>query len=298
VDEPTSVVDEPTVTETRALSYDDPSRTWHQVTGLLVDIATGNGASSRWGIDTNFARGGGNVVKWVGSKWQTTAGRGLRIALLGGPDNDQDGFSDTYLPWVINDQGRLYRATDTSGNTWVQVPDIAPGITFRDIGGGGGSATAPRRMWAAGSDGFAYLYLSESAGWMRVGSNSPTGVVIVSAGPHCRPNNNDVMALTSLGEVWYSGNDGWWRMGSYANPRRTDISAGFPVNGSVGGFLNSVMAVGRSESGSEGVTAWMTWTPAFQPLHSPAGVPIAVASDCERSRVWVVMDNHTVWYGE
>ena len=120
------------------MSFSDPTRTWHGVTGLLKDIATGNGASSRWGIDTNDGPGGYRVVKWSGSSWAATNGRGVRIALEGVGDANGDWHSDTFIPWVVTREGHLFRATSTAGNAWVLQPDLPNGVLAVDIGGGSG----------------------------------------------------------------------------------------------------------------------------------------------------------------
>lgn len=100
----------PTSEEMSAVTGSDPTRRWHPVTGILRDIATGNGPSSRWGIDTNCndAAGGCRIVRWSGSGWVPTTGRGHRIAL-------RRNSNGAYFPWVVNAQYMIFRATDTLG---------------------------------------------------------------------------------------------------------------------------------------------------------------------------------------
>ena len=315
--------DDPKTEEVRALTQTDPSRTWHAVTGLLRDIATANGPSSRWGVDTNFGQNsfgqsGNRVVKWSGDRWAATAGRGVRIALRGTGDADLDGVSGSFVPWVVTSDGRIWRATDTSGSAWVRMPDLSDGVTARDIGGGG--SINNMTMWCAGSDGRVYLFVDGENRWRplsRTGAGfplsiAPTNVVRVAGPVRMSPGSlylYEVVALTYLGEVWaylLNSSEGWVRLDTGAEFFRTDVASEASLAElNLQRFLTSTM-VTTSQPGSHTPVQsfnadrggfWSTGAYAVGgvPISS---TPIAISSDVDRHRVWIVTADSHVYYGE
>lgn len=300
--------DEPTEVEVRAVTATDPTRIWHRVTGFLMDIAVANGPPSRWGIDTNAGPGGFRVVKWSGSQWAATNGRGIRIALKGTGDANGDASSDVFVPWIINSDGHIFRATSSSGAAWEGVPDPAPGVTAVDIGSG---PPAPNmQMWAAGSDGRVYEFDDVFQRWFRWAdaSDVPRNVIRVS-GPSVGVGFDTVFALTSLGEVWAFTRDATWkRVGTDTDNLRTDVAARIMALEPGNGFMHSIMVTSskannqvRTYQGDGGAGVFVGTGP-YVVLDFPPGAipthPIAVSAERERNRVWIVTADHRVYYGE
>jgi hypothetical protein len=314
-------VDEPASPEVRALTATSPTRTWRQVTGLLFDIATANGPPSRWGIDTNFGQNsfgqvGFRVVKWSGDRWAATNGRGVRIALKGTGDANGDGISDVFVPWVVTNDGRIWRANNTSGSSWTQLPELNFGVTAVDVGSGG--PVVNMTMYSAGSDGHVYQFFEQSNQWLSF-STSPTNVIRVS-GPirtdrGTANDDEDVMVLTSVGEVWafLTSRVIWTRLGSETSSARTDLSAEgtLELASFSDGFLNSIMVTSSKPGDSNAVRTFQherfrvagtgdyVGTGPYTAGGAPIGsAPIAVSSDVDHHRVWIVTANNRVYYGE
>ena len=309
---------ESTVEKVSPLTATDPVRKWYQVTGLLTDIATANGAASRWGIDTNWGPGGFRVVKWSGSQWAATSGRGVRIALKGTGDANQDDISDVFVPWVVTSDGHINRATSSAGNAWVAVPDLPAGVFAIDIGSG--SPATDMRMWAVGNNGRVYEF--DGSQW-SINPNSPTDAIRVSGPVRGHQTwGKQVLVLTSLGRVCaltqVNGQERWVDPGLFLeNPddRRNDISAAVSLDQAYWqtgwGFMSSIMVTSSKAGESNYVRTWdptpggggFFWTgpykfnvPGLQ-LTIPAP-PMAVSSDVDRNRVWIVTTDHRVYYGE
>jgi hypothetical protein len=312
---------EPATEEAEALTVTDPTRTWRQVTGLLFDIATANGPPSRWGIDTNFGQtsfgqSGCRVVKWSGDKWAATAGRGARIALKGTGDVNGDGISDVFVPWVVTSDGQVWKANNTSGSSWTRLPELNFGVTAVDIGSGGPSPNMT--MWSVGSDGHVYRFFEESNQWHALWA-SPTGVIRVSGPVRTQdsPSADDaVMVLTSAGDVWWFHSHWltpWNKLGSQTSTFRTDVSAESTLTHAAldDGFFSSIMVTSSRLGDSNRVRTFQherfrqpgvgdyvgtgPYTAGGTPINS---VPIAVSSDVDRHRVWIVTANNRVYYGE
>jgi hypothetical protein len=315
--------DDPTTEEVRALTATDPSRTWRGVTGLLRDIATANGPSSRWGIDTSFGQNifgqsGNRVVRWSGDRWVATAGRGARIALRGTGDANLDGISDVFVPWVVTSDGRIWRATDTSGNVWIRMPELSAGVTARDIGSGGAVGNN-MAMWSAGSDGRVYQFFDAENQWRPMVTSPfgeplsilPTNVLRVAGPVRMYPGQPqiEVVALTYLGEVWAffpNSRAGWTRLDTGAEFFRTDVSSEASMTQFFRDrFLTSTMVTTSQPGDHTPVQAFNTDRGGFWSTgpYSVGGVPIsstpiAVSSDVDRHRVWIVTADTHVYYGE
>jgi len=309
--------DDPTTVEVRAVTDKSPVRTWRAVTGLLRDIATANGAASRWGIDTNIGSSttgpsGYRVVKWSGDRWAATAGRGARIALRGTGDANLDGISDVFVPWVVTTSGYIWRANDTSGNTWTRVANLRFDVSAVDIGSSGPAANMT--MWSAGSDGRIYRFLDQVGQWSPV-TGAPTNVIRVAGPVRTLPGDTpiELMALTSAGEVWAllpSGAVPWTRLPGGADPGRTDVSweADLELLGHRDGFLTSMMVTSSAPGDNNRVVTFRPdgfFSPAFVETgpYTVGGVPIpsfpiAVSPDVDRHRAWIVTADNRVYYGE
>jgi hypothetical protein len=301
--------DEPTIEEVRAVTSIDATRHWHGVTGLLKDIATANGPSSRWGIDTNSGTDGFRVVKWSGSQWAATPGRGIRIALQGRGDTNHDDISDTFIPWVVTSSGHIKRATDPTGNAWVPVADLPNGVLAKDIGGGSGGgfdATGNEVMWAVGQDGILYTTSGDDLGaqWATL-QGSPTSVNRVSSGPHRKDIHGEVLALTTNGEIWLSNSQlQFVRIASnLSSLGPTDVSMGSsdaiaPQGFDVGSIMLTTFSPGRQVLTFDPINqtggGHFVSTGAY-PIPAP---PIAVSSDVDFNRVWIVTSDNRVYYGD
>jgi hypothetical protein len=297
-------------TEVAAVTATSPNRTWHGVTGLLVDIATGNGPASRWGIDTNDSFVGFRVVKWSGSQWAATQGRGVRIALKGVSDLNSDGISDAFTPWVVTRQGVVRRALDSSGNSWVDMPALPGGVPAIDIGSG--TPITNMTMWAVGNDRRLYQFDEGSNSWFSP-LGSPTNVIRVSGPVFGTTFAKLVFVLTAAGEVWaLNANQHWAKLGTQTDTLRTDVSAGSSLaTASADGFLASIMVTSAKSSiaAADAVRAFKATDtlgsgdffgtgPYSVQGQVISGPPVAVSSDCDRKRVWIVTSGNRVYYGE
>jgi hypothetical protein len=307
-DEDEAPAEDPTETQTGAVSTTDSTRRWFAVTGLLNDIATGNGPSSRWGIDTNDGIGGFRVVRWSGSSWVATNGRAVRIALRGSGDANGDGKSDTYRPWVVTREGHIFRATDANGSIWVQMSDLPNGVRATDIGSG--TPVSNMSMWAIGTDGNVYQF-EEANFWVIAPNspgNSPSPALRVSGPIFGTTATKQVMVMAAGGQVFFLNQNGFWVALGTPFSLHTDISAGSSLpTAQADGFLSSIMLTSLSNSPfvrafkpTNGTGAgFFTGTGAYAVngavIRSP---PIAVSSDNDRKRVWIVTEDHHVYYGE
>jgi hypothetical protein len=122
------------------------------------------------------------------------------------------------------------------------------------------------------------------------------------------------MALTSLGDVWaFTEFAEWVKLGDATDPRRTDVSAAMGLNQSGSpGLLRSIMVTNSGPAGEwsvltyrDGSQVWPTFirTGPYRDYNYPGGLPIvsppiAVSSDLDHNRVWIVTADHRVYYGD
>jgi hypothetical protein len=124
--------------------------TWERLPGAARDIGVSYVTGDAWIIGTNKIPGGYGISKWTGSAWQVVSGAAVRVTV------DDDG-----IPWVVNENGHIYRRTTSSGTsgTWTALPDGAT-----DIGAGGGA------VWIVGTNplgnDFGIFKWNGSSGWV------------------------------------------------------------------------------------------------------------------------------------
>ena len=287
---------EDTETVTEALSASIPTVTWHGVTGVLKDIDMAN-ANARWGIDTHPFGDGFHVVKWVGSSWAQRPAGGVQIAVRNS------------IPWVVTASGSIWRATNTDGTSWVQLPGILGGDSATTIGAGGSTVWVMGQPQASlGGNSQAYIWSEPLQTWlgtnrtgMKVGvvcdwsSFEDYVVILDKAGNISRGWPAD---STSPGWVVFPGTPTAFRndiaIARGANPPNLAAGAGFTggpfVTRSAGPMAEIVKTTDRN-------TNQLVSTGSFPfPI-----TPIAVSADCSNNRIWILTNttsSSNLYYGD
>ena len=270
-----------------AVTRTSPTRTWHQRTGLLIDIAAGSGDSSLWGIDTNFSNGDARVVKWAGSGWAATSQRGIHIAV-------QALWNGTLVPWVVKADHTVWRGNAT-GSSWTQME--APAGGAYDISSsavpGNFTPAMDQMVSVTGWDGNAYQFMNNVWSLPIVPPEPVTRVAM----PNCQSFVSPSLYLGGGTIYQYKRvmNQDYWTPLGPPDLNRQDVSmARFTVND----FTGSMMTVraGTSNQVNTYETSTNSWISTGSTTFSSS--PRAVSSDCSGNRVWIVLFDGRVYYSD
>jgi hypothetical protein len=274
----------------------DPRRAWTRVTGVLSEVAAQNGPGARWAIDKNPISGGFRVVRWSGDRWVPAASSmgAVRIAV------QHNGSK--YVPWVIDNQGRIWRSSNELGSSWTQ---IGGSLRAREIAAStapiaqGGAFFGP--LFVIGTDGLRYRW--NGGGFSALGFSGFDKLAV----DNCPSFQPQVYALEkATGQVWHSPS---WYDADFAFPffnaggleaNRVAIASGTPWGGDGYRTSLSVARLAQPQSGfikSSGSNPGNTGVSETGPFPSPMQ-PVSMSFDCDRYRIWVVLSDGAVYYGE